>query len=124
MILNREKLILRRSNALRSIIKKIYVRHFKLRSLKGFGINSVRMVLRRNFKLTGFKVFNGVISAPVAEFHFKGFCAERKRYHLMAEADSENRELSLKLAHNLNNRLNILGVTGAVSKEEPVGLHR
>ena len=51
------------------------------------------MIHRDDFHLTGQQIFNRMISAMMSLVHFFSLRSERQSQHLMAEADSKNRDV-------------------------------
>ena len=49
------------------------------------------MVLGGNFDFAGSKIFDWLISTPMAEFQLKSFPAERQSEELMSKTNTENR---------------------------------
>ena len=64
-----------------------------------------------------------MVAAPVAELQFIGLRAVGQADHLVAETDAEDGQAAPELFYQLNHRLYILGVAGAVGEKEAVRLH-
>jgi len=58
-------------------------------------VDSKPVVLRSNFDLAGFQVFNRLIPASMPEFKLEGLAAERLTENLMSQANTEYRNASL-----------------------------
>ena len=80
------------------------------------------MVLAGDFDLAGGQLAHGMVAAAVAEFHLKGTRSARQRNHLMPQADAEDGQPPAQRAHQIDHRAHILGISGAVGEEQPIGL--
>ena len=91
-------------------------------SWKGIRIDSESVVLRSDFDFAGFKIFDRLIGAAMAELQFEGFSAERLAENLVAEANAENRKplltRSLTALHGVAERG---GIARAVGKKNAGG---
>ena len=123
MVLHREHAVPLAPQAFHASVKQIDVRNFQSRSRNRRFPHRVAVVLGGDFHPSVQKILDRMVSAAMTEFQLVGFCAVSKRDHLVTEADSENRQFSAQLAHQADNRRNVLRVSRPVGKEEPVGIH-
>ena len=57
-----------------------------------FRIDREAMILGSDFDFAGFKIFDRLIAAAMAEFQFESFSAKSLSQNLVAQANAENRE--------------------------------
>ena len=63
-----------------------------------------------------------MVAAPVAEFQLVGSGTVGQSNDLMAQADAKEGVLSPNAGGQLDNRLRVLGISGAVGEEHAVGV--
>ena len=120
MILNAENIVLFIFHSLNGIIQKIDMGRSKSRIRKRGYIHRVRMILRRYLYFTAFHISDRVVSSSVAEFQFIRFGSVRQSYHLMSEANTENRISASNISHQRDNLRNVLRISRTVRKENTV----
>lgn len=123
MMLHREDRQTRVANPLDRLIVEVFVRQFAdLRH--GIEIDAEAVILGGNLHPTGSMIDDREIGAVIAEGELHRPATEGEAHELVTETDTEDRLLADKGANDLLGGEDRLGVAGAVTEKDTIGIHR
>ncbi len=124
MILHREDRQCFVPHSLQGLVVKVDLCQFDLLRIERAGIHRKTVILRGNMDFPRLKVFDRLISPPVAELQFKCLSAKSQPKELMSQADAKDRFLPDQFSHVCNGIRNALRVSRSIGKKDSIGFVR
>ena len=95
-------------------IIKIDMSEFDFLRIERIKIDGKAVILGSNFDFSIMQIHNGLITAMMTEFKFKGFPAKGQTEHLMTETDTEDGHFSQKFINLIEDVRHSSRVSGTV----------